>query len=88
MEYLPLYSARQARRHEVRPGMTGWAQVNGRNDTSWERRLELDSWYVDHRSLLLDLRVLAMTLKKVVMSEGIHQEGSATMEKFRGTSAP
>jgi lipopolysaccharide/colanic/teichoic acid biosynthesis glycosyltransferase len=84
MEYLPLYSPRQARRHEVRPGITGWAQVNGRNDTSWQRRFELDCWYVDHQSFLLDLRILALTLKKVVTSEGIHQEGSATMENFKG----
>jgi lipopolysaccharide/colanic/teichoic acid biosynthesis glycosyltransferase len=84
MEYLPLYSPRQARRHEVRPGITGWAQVNGRNDTSWQRRFELDCWYVDHQSFLLDLRILALTLKKVVASEGIHQEGSATMENFKG----
>lgn len=84
MEYLPLFSPREARRHEVRPGMTGWAQVNGRNETSWQRRFELDCWYVDHQSLLLDLRVLVLTLVKVLLMEGIHQEGRATMEKFKG----
>jgi lipopolysaccharide/colanic/teichoic acid biosynthesis glycosyltransferase len=85
MEYVPLYSPRQAKRHRVRPGMTGWAQVNGRNNTSWDRRLELDSWYVDHQSFLLDLRILARTVKQVLTMEGIHQEGNATMEKFPGS---
>ena len=84
MEYLPLFSPLEARRHEVRPGMTGWAQVNGRNETSWQRRFELDCWYVDHQSLLLDLRILVLTLMKVLLMEGIHQEGRATMEKFKG----
>lgn len=85
MEYLPLYSPREARRHEVRPGMTGWAQVNGRNATTWKQRLELDCWYVDHRTFLLDVKILLVTVKKVLVSEGIHQEGVATMERFRGT---
>ena len=85
MEYLPLFTPSQARRHEVRPGMTGWAQVNGRNDTTWDRRLALDCWYVDHQSLLLDLHVLALTMKRVFTMEGIQQDGKATMEKFRGT---
>jgi len=86
MEYLPVFSPREARRHEVRPGMTGWAQVNGRNDTSWQRRLELDCWYVDHQSLMLDLRILGLTLKKVFLMEGIHQHGRATMDKFKGST--
>ncbi len=83
-EYLPLYSARQARRHEVRPGITGWAQVNGRNTVSWADRLEMDVWYVEHRSWMLDLRILWMTIGKVVRRDGIAQEGHATMERFRG----
>lgn len=84
MEYLPLYSPRQARRHEVRPGITGWAQVNGRNALSWEERFELDVWYVENRSLLLDLRILLLTVRKVLRREGISQEGHVTMEKFHG----
>jgi len=85
MEYLPLYSAEQARRHEVRPGITGWAQVNGRNAISWEEKFKLDVWYVDHQSLCLDLKILWLTLRKVFVREGISQEGQATMERFRGT---
>ena len=85
MEYLPLYSDRQARRHEVKPGLTGWAQVNGRNALSWEDRFELDVWYVENQSLLLDLKILWMTLGIVVKRKGIRQEGSATMERFRGS---
>lgn len=85
MEYLPLYSAEQARRHEVRPGITGWAQVNGRNALSWEERFRLDVWYVDHRSFWLDMKILWLTLLKVVRPEGISQPGHATMDKFRGT---
>ena len=81
-EYLPRYTLRQARRHEVRPGITGWAQVHGRNSVSWEDRFELDVWYVDNQSLLLDLRILFMTLSKVLGREGIAQNGHATMEKF------
>ncbi|HEV7800939.1 MAG TPA: sugar transferase [Burkholderiales bacterium] len=85
MEYLPLYSARQARRHEVRPGITGWAQVNGRNAVSWEERFDLDLWYVERVSLTLDLRILSMTVLRVVRPHGISQPGSATMTKFTGT---
>jgi len=85
MEYLPLYSVRQAQRHEVKPGLTGWAQVNGRNALSWEDRFELDVWYVENQSPLLDLKILWMTLGIVVKRKGIRQEGSATMERFRGS---
>ena len=84
MEYLPLYSPEQARRHEVRPGITGWAQVNGRNTLSWPEKFALDVWYVDNRSLLLDLRILLLTVKKVFVREGISAEGQATMSKFTG----
>lgn len=84
-EYLPLYSAEQARRHDVRPGITGWAQVNGRNSISWERKFELDVWYVDHLSFLLDARIIFLTLAKVIQRQGISAEGSATMEKFTGS---
>jgi lipopolysaccharide/colanic/teichoic acid biosynthesis glycosyltransferase len=84
MEYLPLYSTEQARRHEVRPGITGWSQVNGRNALSWPERFALDVWYVDHVSLLLDLRILCLTLLKTVRREGINQPGQATMERFTG----
>ena len=84
MEYLPLYSPEQARRHEVRPGITGWAQVNGRNAISWEDKFKLDVWYVDHRSLWLDLRILWMTVRKVLVRDGISAEGQATVEYFRG----
>ena len=86
MEYLPLYSAEQARRHEVRPGLTGWAQVNGRNAVSWPERLKMDVWYVDHRSLWLDLRILAMTFGRVLNRRGITADGEATMHKFTGNS--
>lgn len=85
MEYLPLYTAEQARRHEVRPGITGWAQVNGRNAISWEKKFELDVWYVEHRSLLLDLKILYLTVKKVLVRDGISAEGEATMSKFTGS---
>lgn len=84
MEYLPLYSPEQSRRHNVRPGITGWAQVNGRNAISWEEKFKLDAWYVDNRSFVLDLKILWMTLKKVFIREGIAQEGQATMGKFKG----
>jgi lipopolysaccharide/colanic/teichoic acid biosynthesis glycosyltransferase len=84
MEYLPLYSAEQARRHEVRPGITGWAQVNGRNALSWEDKFKLDVWYVDHRSLWLDIRILWLTVRKVLVREGISAEGEATMSRFAG----
>lgn len=85
VEYLPLYNERQARRHDVRPGITGWAQVNGRNAISWEQKFEYDVWYVKNRSLWLDFKILLLTVKKVFVSEGISQEGQATMEKFRGS---
>lgn len=84
MEYLTLYSPDQARRHEVRPGITGWAQVNGRNALDWPERFQLDVWYVDNRSLMLDLRILWLTLRKVLVREGISASGDATMPKFRG----
>lgn len=84
MEYLPLYSPEQARRHEVRPGVTGWAQVNGRNALGWEQKFALDVWYVDHRSFWLDVRILWLTVRKVVKREGISGEGVATMERFTG----
>ncbi|HAV02059.1 MAG TPA: lipid carrier--UDP-N-acetylgalactosaminyltransferase [Chryseobacterium sp.] len=83
-QYLPLYSPQQARRHEVRPGITGWAQVNGRNAISWQQKFDYDVWYVDHLSFLLDLNIMWRTLKKVVVREGISQEGQATMEAFKG----
>lgn len=84
MEYLPLYSPEQARRHEVRPGITGWAQVNGRNTISWEDKFRLDTWYVDNRSLWLDIRILWLTVKRVLVRDGINAEGEATMSKFTG----
>lgn len=84
MEYLPLYSSEQYRRHEVRPGVTGWAQVNGRNALSWEDKFKLDVWYVDHQSLWLDLKILWLTVKKVLVRDGISAEGQVTMERFRG----
>jgi len=87
MEYLPLYSKEQARRHEVRPGITGWAQVKGRNAISWEERFRLDVWYVEHQSFFLDIKILWLTLLKVVKSEGVSQQGYATMEKFRGSAS-
>jgi sugar transferase EpsL len=83
-EYLPLYNERQKRRHLVKPGITGWAQVNGRNALSWDAKFELDVWYVDHWSLALDFKILALTLIKVLKREGISQEGRATTEKFKG----
>jgi lipopolysaccharide/colanic/teichoic acid biosynthesis glycosyltransferase len=84
MEYLPLYSTQQSRRHEVRPGITGWAQVNGRNAISWADKFELDVWYVDHRSLLLDIRILWLTVRKVLVRDGISAAGEATMPRFEG----
>ncbi len=87
VEYLPLYNERQARRHEVRPGITGWAQVNGRNAISWEERFELDVWYVENQSFWLDIKILFMTMLKVFKSEGVSQEGQATMTKFTGELA-
>lgn len=86
MEYLPLYSDEQKRRHNVRPGITGWAQVNGRNILSWEQKFALDVWYVDNISLLLDIKIVIMTLRKVLKSEGISAVGHATTEKFRGAN--
>ena len=85
MEYLPLYSLEQARRHEVRPGVTGWAQVNGRNALSWDEKFRLDVWYVDNHSFWLDLKILFMTVRKVVVREGISATGDATMPKFIGS---
>ena len=84
MHYLPLYTSEQIRRHDVRPGITGWAQVNGRNDLSWEEKFALDVWYVDHASLALDLRILGMTVWKIIRREGVQQPGQATAEEFRG----
>ena len=84
VEYLPLYSKQQARRHEVRPGITGWAQVNGRNAISWTDKFKLDVWYVDHLSFQLDLKIFFLTLKKVFIREGISSDTSVTMEPFKG----
>ena len=85
MEYLPLYSPEQARRHEVRPGVTGWAQINGRNALSWEEKFRLDVWYVDNQSFWLDLKILALTVKKVFVREGISAAGEVTAAKFTGS---
>ncbi|MCW1929099.1 sugar transferase [Bhargavaea beijingensis] len=85
MEYLPLYNEHQARRHEVRPGITGWAQVNGRNAISWEEKFDYDVWYVDNQSFWLDIKILFMTVLKVFKSDGINQTGQATMARFTGT---
>lgn len=84
MEYLPLYSPEQARRHEVRPGITGWAQVNGRNALSWDEKFALDLWYVDNRSVMLDLKILLLTVRKVLVRDGISAAGEVTMPKFTG----
>ncbi|MFI0398243.1 MAG: sugar transferase [Thiolinea sp.] len=86
MEYLPLYTPEQARRHQARPGITGWAQINGRNAISWEAKFQLDVWYVDNQSFWLDLKILALTTKKVFVREGISATGEATMPKFTGSS--
>ena len=83
-EYLPLYSERQAKRHNVRPGLTGWAQVNGRNLASWDDRLEMDAWYVDHQTLALDLKIVWMTIHTVLGRKGVSADGKATMDKFTG----
>lgn len=88
MQYLPLYSARQARRHEVKPGITGWAQINGRNAISWDEKLELDVWYVENQSLWLDLRILFLTFWKTISREGINTPGSATAPFFTGSQNP
>ncbi len=85
MEYLPLYSAEQMRRHDVRPGITGWTQISGRNELSWEEKFDLDIWYVDHRSFWLDLMILAKTVSRVWSGSGVSKAGFATTEKFRGT---
>lgn len=85
MEYLTLYTAEQTSRHDVRPGITGWAQVNGRNAITWEKKFELDVWYVDNQSFLLDLHILWKTFLKVIQSDGINQVGKATVERFKGT---
>ena len=84
MEYLPLYSPEQARRHDVKPGVTGWAQINGRNALSWDEKFALDLWYVDHRSLALDMKILWLTIRKVVARDGISAAGEATMPRFTG----
>ena len=84
MEYLPLYNEQQMRRHEVRPGITGWAQVNGRNAISWDEKFKLDLWYVDNQSLLLDIRIILLTVIRVFSRKGISAEGDATMPRFRG----
>lgn len=86
VEYLPLYSKEQARRHEVRPGITGWAQCHGRNSISWTEKFKLDVWYVDNVSLLTDIKVVLITIKKVIVRDGISQEGNATMEHFNGSN--
>jgi undecaprenyl phosphate N,N'-diacetylbacillosamine 1-phosphate transferase len=85
-EYLPLYTPHQKKRHNVKPGITGWAQVNGRNAISWKQKFELDAWYVDHLSFWIDIKILLLTLVKVLKAEGISSETSATMEKFRGNN--
>ena len=84
MEYLPLYNAEQAKRHNVRPGVTGYAQINGRNSLSWEEKFKLDTWYVEHQSFLLDMKILLKTVTKVLIKDGISAEGEATMSKFTG----
>ena len=86
VEYLPLYSTKQARRHEVKPGITGWAQVNGRNAISWDEKFDLDVWYVDNQSILLDIKILCMTIIKVITRFGINQDRQTTMEKFKGNN--
>ena len=85
VEYLPLYSTHQARRHEVKPGITGWAQVNGRNAISWVEKFDLDVWYVDNQSVWLDIKILFLTIKKVILREGISAKDDATMPPFKGT---
>ncbi len=87
VDYLPLYSEEHARRHEVRPGLTGWAQVNGRNAVSWRARLNMDVWYVDRHSMMLDLRILGLTVARVLKRDGVSAEGHVTMPRFRGLEA-
>ena len=86
VEYLPLYSSKQARRHEIKPGITGWAQVNGRNAISWDEKFDLDIWYVDNQSILLDIKILYVTVKKVITRSEINQDRQTTMEKFKGNN--
>jgi len=86
MEYLPLYTPEQARRHEVRPGITGWAQVNGRNDISWDQKFKLDVWYLDNRSIALDIKIIILTVMKVVRSEGVSKHGYSTTDYFKGNN--
>ena len=86
MEYLPLYNKKQSRRHDVKPGITGWAQVNGRNAISWQEKFDLDVWYVENQSFFLDLKILLMTAKKIVIRDGISGDGEATMSKFTGNN--
>ncbi|NUW68968.1 sugar transferase [Vibrio coralliilyticus] len=86
MQYLPLYNEEQARRHEVRPGVTGWAQINGRNAISWEDKFKLDVWYVDNRTFLLDIKIIFLTIKKIFAKEGISAEGHVTVEPFKGNT--
>ena len=83
VEYLPLYSKKQSRRHEVKPGITGWAQVNGRNAISWDEKFDLDVWYVDNQSIWLDIKILCLTIKKVIVRDGISAQGDATMPPFK-----
>jgi sugar transferase EpsL len=85
VEYLPLYSTQQDRRHEAKPGITGWAQVNGRNAISWDEKFDLDVWYVDNQSIWLDIKILWLTVKKVIVRDGINQKNHVTMDKFRGS---
>ena len=85
VEYLPLYSTKQARRHEVKPGITGWAQINGRNAISWDEKFDLDVWYVENQSIWLDIKILFLTIKKVLMRDGISAKGDVTMPPFKGT---
>lgn len=87
MEYLPLYNSEQAKRHLVKPGLTGWAQINGRNAISWKEKLSLDTWYVENLSVCLDLKIIFITIKKTIMREGISAEGEATMTKFTGNDS-
>ena len=87
VEYLPLYNDIQRRRHDVKPGITGWAQVNGRNAISWEEKFKLDVWYVDNQSFWLDMKIIWLTIRKVLVREGINQDGQATMEPFRGSES-
>lgn len=86
MQYLPLYSKEQARRHDVHPGVTGWAQINGRNAISWEDKFKLDVWYVDNQTIFLDIQILLLTIKKVILKEGITADGHVTTEAFKGTN--